>query len=95
MNSKCCVQLYGFTSVPVPMTPVPMTHELAQTGEGREQGAGEHKLTENAERSGGKVEHEVKYFVTLHRERKRWPPNLCSTTRPAPAVMTRGKDPGT
>ena len=57
--------------------------------------AREHKLTENAERSGGKVEHEAKYFVTLHRERKRWPPNLCSTTRPAPAVMTRGKDPGT
>ena len=29
MNSKCCVQLYGFTSVPVPMTRMENHNRLA------------------------------------------------------------------
>ena len=37
-------------------------------GVGREQGTRKHKLTENAERDDGKVEHEAKLFVTLHRD---------------------------
>ena len=53
--------------------PFKAPREPAQMGVGREQGARKHKLTENAERDDGKVEHEAKLFVTLHRERNQGP----------------------